>query len=239
MKGHTNMYPSAPPAYNPNIEGAPAVETTEHSSPDVECPLPRRDRSSSDVERPSPRVIKIATYAERRAIGEKRHDAFYCTTVIVMVLSFLFVVVGGPVSSLFCTPCTYCTNGECVFYRSPDANITTPDHTRCTLDVVFNDALAPLLTRTTLTTEPNCTNTFADMPDNGVVVPCFTKLQTEDGDPLRDKKPDFYVGSTTDLDSYAEQCPGMVAGLVMACLLFVLSFYANTASKTSWFTPEK
>jgi hypothetical protein len=249
MEGHPDKYPSAPPAYNPNIEGATAVETVEHSSSDVECPSPRRERASSDVECPSPRRERASSdverpsprsYAERRAIGAKRHEVFCCTTVTMMVLSVLFLVVGGPVSTRYCTPCKYCTNGECAFYRSPDANITTPDHTRCTLSVVFNEALAPLLTRTTLTVEPNCANTFADLPENGAIVPCFTKLQTDSEDkPLRNKRPDFYVGSTTNLDSYAKQCPGMVAGLSTACLLFTLSIVANAASETSQFTPAK
>lgn len=163
--------------------------------------------------------------AVRRDIGKKRLEVCNCMLAIVMVFSFLFAVVGGSVSSVYCTPCRDCENGVCAFFRTTDGNTTDGGATSCKLNVVFNDALMPQLNRSTLTIEPNCTSAFSRFPADGVTVPCFTKSSR------------LYVNSTTDLDSYAEQCPGMVAGLLIACVMFVATTIAGCCVDWMMFEP--
>lgn len=135
---------------------------------------------------------------------------------LAIIAAVLVLAVGGPASTVYCTPCKNCSNGECAFFRNKVANASDYNDTSCRLDVVFNDEIRTDLERTTLTTRDDCDGTFDDLPADGVVVPCFTKGSG--------RNPHLYVGSTTDLDPYSEQCPGMVAALALAGFTLVASW---------------
>lgn len=166
----------------------------------------------------------------RREIRVRRSDIAWCVATPTFILALLFLAVGGPVSTLYCAPCVGCENGECVFFRIKAGNEPETGFTSCNLDVVFNGDIQPELRRETLTVGNNCTNSFLDTPADGVAAPCFLRFQRNAYDSVQyDRTPTLYVGSTTNLDPYEEQCPGMVAGMVLACVAIILSIVACCA----------